>query len=249
MKHFIISILILCLSYFHATSQSTGYSGGFGHFFTGPAWLEPTKLIDHFKSPEVLGPTFQWHEIGIHTGGEGFAEFNRLLIGGGGFGTVLPVMESDIGRVRFGQGGGYVKVGYVLHQTDYYFLSLGTGFGGGATYTGVKNTSENRDVFFDDDQPIRPGQEEDYFMGYLLYDFSIANKFLASGSKKNKQKIGGFMLGLDLGATLTIPVDDWRTDYNETVDAPSPGTIFSPYLRLTIGGGGFRKHAPVQTPE
>jgi hypothetical protein len=30
--------------------------------------------------------------------------------------------------------------------------------------------------------------------------------------------------------------------------APSAGTVFSPYLRLTNGGGGFRKHAilPVQ---
>ena len=54
------------------------------------------------------------------------------------------------------------------------------------------------------------------------------------------------MLGLDLGATIGIPIDTWRDDFGPVSGIPSPGTVVSPYLRLTLGGGGFRKHMPVQ---
>ena len=50
------------------------------------------------------------------------------------------------------------------------------------------------------------------------------------------------MFGLDLGATIALPVDTWRDDVGTVTGIPSPGSFVSPYLRLTIGGGGFRKH-------
>ena len=236
---------ISCIA-IQAQSSSYIYKGGFGHFYTGPAWLEPTDLINYYKSPEVLGPSFDWHNVGVITGGEGFAEFNRLLIGGGGFGLILPVMNADNARVRFGMGAGGLKVGYVFTQNDYYFASMNAGFGGGGYYTGIKNNGETN-INFDKNDPIRPDEEKDYFMGFLMYDFSISNKWVASGPKGDRQKVGGFMLGLDLGATIQIPVDEWRTDYYEYVDAVSPGTVISPFIRLTIGGGGFRKK-PYATP-
>ncbi|MBP6680571.1 MAG: hypothetical protein KA166_05230, partial [Saprospiraceae bacterium] len=41
-----------------APARPISYSGGFGHFFTGPAWIQPQDLIDHLQSPEVFGSSF-----------------------------------------------------------------------------------------------------------------------------------------------------------------------------------------------
>jgi hypothetical protein len=225
------------------SSQPISYSGGYGHFFTGPAWIEPTDLINHLQSPEVFGPSLKWTSTSITTGGEGFAELHRLLIGGGGFGLIVQNMEADNGTVRFAFGGGYAKVGYALLQNPRYFLSFLAGFGGGVMYVGIENNSDDTPVFFSSNEPVFPNEEQDYFRGYLLYDLAISNKMIATTIKPNSRNFGGFMLGLDLGATIGIPVDTWRDDFGTVSGIPSPGTVVSPYLRLTIGGGGFRTHA------
>jgi hypothetical protein len=228
------------------SARPVSYSGGFGHFFTGPAWIQPQDLIDHLQSPEVFGSSFNWDNLAITTGAEGMAEIHNLLVGGGGFGLLVQNMSADSGTVRFAFGGGYAKVGYVLMQNPRYFLSFTAGFGGGAMYVGIENLSEETPVYFSSQTPVSAGEDKDYFRGYLLYDLAINNKLIATYISPNARKFGGLMLGLDLGATIGIPVDTWRDDFGAVSGIPSPGTVVSPYLRLTIGGGGFRKHMPVQ---
>ena len=220
------------------------YSGGYGHFFTGIAWIEPNDLIEHLQSPDVLGSSFVWDNVGINAGFEGFAEIHNLIVGGGGFATYIQNMESDLGITRFSFGGGYAKVGYVMYQVPRYFLALNAGFGGGVMYVGIENTSEDTPIYFSENFPVFPNQDKDYFRGYLLYDLSLSNKLIATHIDNNRRKFGGVMFGLDLGATLGVPVDTWRDDEGSVTGIPSPGTVISPYLRLTIGGGGFRKHYP-----
>ena len=222
------------------------YSGGFGHFFTGPAWIQPQDLVDHLQSPEVFGSSFNWDNLAITTGFEGMAELHNLLVGGGGFGLLVQNMTADSGTVRFGFAGGYAKVGYVLTQNPRYFLSFTAGFGGGAMYVGIENLSEETPVYFSSQIPVFPGGDKDYFRGILLYDLALNNKLIATYISPNARKFGGFMLGLDLGATIGIPIDTWRDDSGSVSGIPSPGTVISPYLRLTMGGGGFRKHYPPQ---
>lgn len=226
--------------------KATDFSGGYGHFFTGVAWMTPSDLVNHLQSPEVFGSSFNWENVAINTGFEGFAEIHRLLVGGGGFGQTTQNMEADSGVLRFAYGGGYAKVGYVVFQEPRYFASVMAGFGGGVMYVGVENTSEETPIYFSSNQPVFPRGDQDYFHAYLLYDFAINNKFIATKINQQSRKFGGLMFGLDLGATVGIPVDTWRDDFGAVSGIPSPGTVFSPYLRLTIGGGGFRKHMPVR---
>jgi len=41
---------------------------------------------------------------------------------------------------------------------------------------------------------------------------------------------------------IYIPVGDWSANTSEVIgNIPSPGVIASPYLKVTIGGGGFRR--------
>src|SRR4030095_1960109 len=202
---YVVSILTLLLTS-PIFSQSYDYTGGYGHFFTGPAWLKPNDLIDHLQKPEVLGPSFDWNNIGITSGAEGLAEIHQLLVGGGGFGTVIQNMTADSGTVRCGNGGGYLKGGYGLHQTNKYFLSLTAGFGGGVLYVGIENNSVSTPIYFSSQIPILPRGEADYFNAYLLYDVALANKLIATPINPDHKSFGGFMLGLDLGATIGVPV-------------------------------------------
>lgn len=223
------------------TSKVLSYSGGYGHFFTGIAWIEPTDLVNHLRKPEVLGSGFNWTNAGVSGGAEGFAEIHNLLIGGGGYGIYIDNMEGESSVTRFSFGGGFVKVGYVPVQNPRYFMSVNAGFGGGVMYLGIENESDDTPIYFSSNEPIQPNQAEDYFRGYMQYDLSITNKFIASRVDPNRRKFGGVMFGLDLGATLGLPVDTWRDGDGPVTGIPSPGTVISPYLRLTIGGGGFRK--------
>lgn len=226
------------------TFKATDFSGGYGHFFTGVGWIEPADLVSHLQEPDVLGATFSWDNVAINTGIEGYAEIHRLLVGGGGFGLLTQNMDADNGVLRFGFGGGYAKVGYVVYQQPRFFSSLMAGFGGGVMYVGIENTSDQTPIYFSSNTPVLPKGDEDYFRGYLLYDLAVNNKFIATQINQNSRKFGGLMFGLDAGATIGIPVDTWRDDSGSVTGIPSPGTFVSPYLRLTIGGGGFRKHMP-----
>ena len=259
MKHSIVLSFILMLSmglaaqnpsdstYTSVASSSSknqqvqSYSGGFGHFTTGIGWITPKDLIDHLQSPDVLGPGFAWDNAGISAGGEGFAEIHNLIIGGGGYAMYIQDMESVNGIARFSYGGGFVKVGYVPLQTPRHFLSVNAGFGGGVMYVGIENTTTDRPIYFSANVPVLPLQDKDYFRGYLQYDLSVSSKVIATKIDPNRRKFGGVMFGLDLGANFGIPVDTWRDEYGTVSGIPSPGTVISPYLRLTIGGGGFRK--------
>jgi hypothetical protein len=223
-------------------SQSYDYTGGYGHFFTGPALIEPSDLVHHLQKPSVLGPSFNWDNVGITTGGEGMAEIHQLLVGGGGFGIVVPDMSSDSGTVKFGYGGGGLKVGYVFKQDEKFFMSLVAGFGGGVMYIGVENNSVSTPVYFSSTFPILPRGEEDYFMGNLIYDVALNTKLIATRVDPDKKSFGGFMLGLDLGTIIGVPIGNWYNEDRDVNGIPSPGTVISPYLRLTIGGGGFKKH-------
>jgi len=253
MKNLVLAILAILVSSNLITLQAqdssstqpqkaTDFSGGYGHFFTGMGWIEPADLVSHLQSPEVFGSSFAWDNVAINTGVEGYAEIHRLLVGGGGFGLITQNMESDRGVLRFGFGGGYAKVGYVVYQQPRYFASLMAGFGGGVMYVGIENTSNQTPIYFSSNNPVLPRGDEDYFRGYLLYDLAVNNKFIATKINQESRKFGGLMFGLDLGATIALPVDTWRDDVGTVTGIPSPGSFVSPYLRLTIGGGGFRKH-------
>jgi len=223
--------------------KSISYSGGYGHFFTGIAWVNPSDLVNHLRSPEVFGSSLKWNNMGVTAGAEGYAELHRLLIGFGAFGMMVQDMEADSGTTRFAHGGALVKVGYAIYQNPKYFLSVMAGFGGGLLYVGIDNESSQTPIYFSSNEPVLPRKDQDYYRGYVMYDLAIGNKFIATTVSPNSKRYSGFMIGLDLGATFGFPVDTWRDDNSSVTGIPNPGNIFSPFIRLTIGGGGFRKQA------
>ena len=243
MKKLLFLILISFVLVRPSEAQSSLFTGGYGHFFTGPFWFSPPELQDYLSSPGVLGSSLEWKDVGLGAGGEGFAEIRGLLIGGGGFGMLLPSMAADSGTAWVGFGAGYFKTGYVVHQSGRQFLSAMAGFGVGGIGTNIKNNSEVNSIGFDEQEPVPPGDERAYGIGYALFDVGLSYKVVASGARAEERgRYGGFMIGLDLGTWFGLRMDEWRYDGEATSRIPSPAHFFSPYIRLTIGGGSFRKH-------
>jgi hypothetical protein len=208
----------------------------------GPGWFAPNEFTDYLQQPSVLGASLDWRNLGISAGGEGFAEIRGLLIGGGGYGLALPSMRSDSGTAWVAVGAGYFKTGYVFYQTGRQFAAFTVGLGAGGIGTNIKNNSKSTPILFDTEDPIDPGDEKAYAIGYAMFDFGVSFKGVASSrSGEERGRYSGFMFGIDAGTWLGVRMDEWRYDGDATSRIDSPGNFFSPYIRLTIGGGGFRK--------
>jgi len=226
-------------------SQPVESKGGFGHFFTGPAWLGTGGLQDQLRHPDVLGPSLDWSSGGVMTGGEGAAKIRRLIIGGGGFGVLMPRMHADSGSARMVFGGGYFRIGVVMAEAERHFITINGGIGGGGLAMELRNRSKTQWMAFDEENPLPPGFKEEYALAYVLYDINAGIKYLAAiGRNEKRHSRAGFMIGLNIGTAIGIPVTDWTTDAVESSGAASPGNLVCPYVRITIGGGGFRDIEP-----
>jgi len=243
MKTSLFLSLSLCLS-LSLYSQSSLYNGGYGHIGVGPGWYESEDFTRYLQKPGILGPSLNWNSLGYSAGAEGYAEIRGLLLGGGGYGLALPSQSTDSSSMWTGMGAAYFKTGYVFFQNGRQFAALMGGFGGGALGVNIKNNSYETDIAFDPQDPIRPGQEKGYYLAYALFDFSLNYKVVASNPAAEHQgRYSGFMFGIDIGSTFGVRMDEWRHDGNATSNIPSPDDYFSPYLRITIGGGGFKRPA------
>jgi len=237
-------LLSLSLSLF---SQSALYHGGYGHFGVGPGWYHDDEFTKYLQQPSVLGPTFDWNSLGYSAGGEGYAEIRGLLLGGGFYGLALPSMSTDSASIWSAMGSGYFKTGYLFFQNGRQFAGVMGGFGGGALTVDIKNNSYETNIAFDPRDPIRPGEDIVYYQAYALFDFNLTYKVVASKpSAENQGRYGGFMFGIDVGSTFGIRMDEWRTEGESTSNISSPDNYFSPYIRITIGGGGFKRPADLK---
>lgn len=242
MKNFLALILFGTFCYHVSIAQSSLYKGGYGHFMIGPGWLINNEFSDYLQQPEVLGPSLDWRNTGIGAGGEGFAELRGFLLGGGAYGLLMPSMQADSGAAWIGLGGGYFKTGYVALQNGRSLLAITAGFGAGGIATQIKNNSRATPVYFDPDLPIAPHKEETYGLAFTMFDIGLSYKMVSSGvNAEERGRHSGFMVGIDAGTSIGLRMDEWRNEDGTTGRINAPGDYVSPYIRLTIGGGGFRK--------
>jgi hypothetical protein len=227
---------------FNAFSQSSQFKGGYGHFMIGPGWFTPDEYVDYLRQPQVMGTSLDWRSMGIHVGGEGFAEIRGLLLGGGGYGLMLPSMRADSATAWVFSGGGYFKTGYVPYQTGRQFLAITAAFGAGGIGTNIKNNSKGRPLHFDPEDPVDPGKERSYGIAFALFDVGLSYKVVSSGEgDEMRGRYSGFMFGIDAGASIGLRMDEWRDKHGAIGRIDTPDDYVSPYIRITIGGGGFRR--------
>lgn len=220
-----------------AQEQTTSYtSGGFGHFFQGPSYYMPKNLVDYLESPEVLGAPIS-NRMGTTSGGEGAALLGKFLVGGGGFAQTSARHVTDSTRMQLSMGGGYFKFGYALINCNHNLVYAYGGLGWGAMELKLENFSKDSGIRFDNNAPIVVGYRRTYDLNLNYYDIGFSFKRIATSKKRT---YGGFMFGIDIGTFITQSTSEWYTTSDEVISGPpEPRMGLDPYIRITIGGGGF----------
>lgn len=239
MKKAIFALLLLAGFTTHAQDVKFPYNaGGFGHFFMGPGVFMPGELGDYLERSDVLNTPIS-PRAGSMVGGEGAGLLGRAIIGGGGFGQTISRITTDSLRSELSFGAGYFRFGYMLMYRNAGFSYVYGGIGWGGLAARIENHSDEKDINFNHRAPLKPGTKAEYSLPTTFYDLGISYKRILS-SNKSKDGEGGFILGIDLGCSLINPDFDWQGPKEELVSGPPvPGVFINPYLRITIGGGGF----------
>jgi hypothetical protein len=237
----LLFILLLCAAGFTSQAQPVKFpynAGGFGHFYMGPGFFQPGNLASYLEKPDVLNTNIT-ARVGSMAGGEGAGLFGRAIIGGGGFGQNIMRITTDSLRADINYGAGYFRFGYMLKYQNSGFCFAYGGIGWGGLNMTIENHSGENDIDFNHRTPLKPGKKATYTLPTTYYDLGLSYKRIMSSNRSSGGE-GGFMLGLDLGCSLITPSFDWQGQDEELVSGPPVPTLFvNPYLRVTIGGGGF----------
>lgn len=234
--------LLLCI--FGASiaiqAQNSSYAGGgYGYFFTGPTYLNDAVINDHLHSFSVLGNDGQFNSVAMMFGGEGFGIKGRLLIGGGGYGIGPYTSSTTKGKAEMFGGGGYFKFGYIIAPGRNAFLSTNLGIGYAGYEMKITNNNSMDPIYFNPAKPATPGDIRRYSFGGSIFDPSISIQTMAFGNDDEGEK-GGFMLGIDFGCNLMVPIGGWYSQTDLVVgNIPIPGFMYIPYVKINIGGGGI----------
>jgi hypothetical protein len=237
-KSILPTFLLLLFSSFLLSQNREITGGGGGNFMTGPTLIFANNITDYLQEPAVLGPNYDPSTLGIQAGGEGFGIVRRFTIGGGGFGYNSFNSTAENGKIERSGGGAYFRLGYRFFTKNTSFVTLNTGFGGFGYTLKIKNTSVENDIVFNRLDPVKPGEERTYTFGGTMFDLGVSFKSIIA-KKETELKISGFMAGLDAGCAMGIPAGNWG-DGDNIQGPPDPRVLFTPYLRLTIGGGKLK---------
>lgn len=235
-------IILTCVLFMWCYTQlfAQNMRGGFGYGFFGPAYnLSPTIQND-LKVPSLLGDGLQLNGLTMLAGGGGYGLLNNnILIGGSGFGYKISD-ATERGQTTFSVGGGFVNFGY-LHVAKKNLMGFPY-FGIGACGMNMKLKNDTPDDIFNlGSVTVEPGQSKNFSSAGIGFEIGYAIKLLTF-SIDELGNHGGFMIGLQAGTYYFSGIDNWyEKDTDEVVPAFSRPHAFAPYVRITIGGGGFTK--------
>ena len=227
--------------FFLATSSiyAQALRGGFGHGFSGP-WIQvDIQLHDDLRTTSLLGQDLQQAYFGYSGGGSGYLLLaNRMLIGGTGFSSTASDVTNR-GQLTTKFGGGIGQIGYLLLRQDRWMAFPYVGIGHNDIKMKIHNstTSDNFDL---GNVNVKPGETIELRTKTVDFDLGFSTQFFVFQHQREYRK-SGFMLGLQAGAYAFIGTQDWhvKDEVNQFAGSLSKPSMFMPYFRITIGGGGF----------
>lgn len=224
-----------------AQEQEKSIHGAFGQFFIGPVMLPSQILTNYLNQADVLGKTYDPIFFGYTIGGEMVGMFDKFYIGFGGFGVIKPLSSSSVGSAKTNISGGYFKLGYRYYSTTNSLMHVYAGFGGMSYSLDLLNLSDTAQIRFNRKNPLLPGKRECFTVSGFLFDLGTGIKtFVVSESDETKKSRGGLLVGIDAGCFITIPMSGWNQSRVVVSGPPDLLPMVCPYLRVSIGGGGFR---------
>ncbi len=212
----VIAWLVLLVLGTLLNAQNNRIYGGGGWFwlqYGGLMGLKP--LADGLKAQ---GLSDQMPAGGIALGGGGGGYLGRVHIGGEG-GSFLG---KDVGG-----GGGWFRLGYLFPLgNNFLIMPVGMIGGGGLSF---RIRERGAGVPFNQigtaTLPVRSLE---------------AGGPITGGALEVQKNFGGFVLGLSVGYLSGLRWGDWETEEGVKVSGAPRITPGIPYLRLQIGGGGWR---------
>lgn len=205
--------------------------GGFGQMHQGTL-VGSFGMVSGLDGPEALGPDGEVGGFGLTFGGGGRALlFGRLLIGGKGFGILMPDTYTERGVASAGGGGGGLDVGWAFVNDGRYLMYPIIGVGGLGFDVDVANDSAT-DITIGD-VVIAPGRRAHFSTGVLYAEIGAGMQQLLFDVG------GGFILGGEVGLLVSVAGSKVEDAAERNVPGVDPASLLGWYTRLTIGGGGF----------
>lgn len=206
--------------------------GGLGYMQLG-THIGPVGDVEGALTPaSALGDRATSPGFGYTIGGGGrLLLMRRLVIGGRGFGVLSGRVGGDRGSASVTGGGGGLELGVAAVNRDSWLLIPYVGGGGGGLTLEVSNES-GAPLTIADDESIPSGGSRTYDAGFAYMEFGLAtHRLLFFGE-------GGFALGFDVGATISVAPSAWTTSGRD-IGGIDRARLSGGFLRLTLGGGGF----------
>jgi hypothetical protein len=231
----IVALLIFALITNGASGQEI--RGGFGHGYFGAGLNLSPAIQRDLRAQSLLGSDLQLNRVAVFGGGGGYGVVGRkLLLGGSGVGFKTSD-ATERGEATISTGGGFINFGYLTTIKNNSIAYPYVGIGGNGIKLNVKNsTGESMNI---GNQTIGPGESIKLNSGGLSFEAGYAFKFLTF-SLEEEGSHGGLMLGIQAGTYIFTGLSDWRVEStDDMIPSFSRAYSFSPYIRLTIGGGGF----------
>ena len=237
MKKTILTAIVFFLCIFLCDAQNL--RGGFGHAYFGTAFNLSPNIQSDLEVSSLLGKDLQLNRLAKFGGGGGYGLFaGRILLGGSGFG--YEVSDGTVrGQATVTMGGGFVNLGYLVTVKDNLLSFPYIGVGGNGMKLKLKNNTSD-ESFTIGSKTIAPGSTMNFQAGGISFEAGYAVKFLTFSTNEPGSH-GGLMIGLQAGTYLFTGISDWHEERSDDmIPTFSTAYAFSPYLRITIGGGGFK---------
>ncbi len=227
----LLSALIFTVPYISAQEKENRKNEGRGYFMVGGSRLNVKPLNNRFREHDYSSLSENFLTIG----GGGYGVMRRFLIGGEGHGYIGSDASSQTYRASVMGGAGFFNIGYSVYSENNWLIypMIGLGFGGVQLNIRERTTPSFDDLIED------PGHGSNLFTGGFLMSFSLGTDYLMI-LRENDKKAGGIVIGLRAGYTFAPMTGDWMLDEQRIGRGPKIG-LTGPFLRLSFGGGGFKK--------
>ncbi|HEY0745025.1 MAG TPA: hypothetical protein VGD40_26350 [Chryseosolibacter sp.] len=236
MKKYFLAIVFSAISLCQTNAQNL--RGGFGHAYFGTAMNISPEIQNDLSTSSLLGSDLQLNRLGVFGGGGGYGVFGRLLLGGSGLGYRVADATSQ-GQATLSLGGGFVNLGYIATLRENVMTFPYIGIGGKGMNLRVKNDTDQ--PFLIGNRSVAPGRELKLNSGGISFEAGYAVKVFTFFLNEPGSRHHGFIVGLQAGTYIFAGLEDWHIESSQDmVPSFSKAYSFSPYIRLTIGGGGFK---------
>jgi hypothetical protein len=232
MKNLILcTLLSMGLTSTKAQDIAEPVTMGGGGFTIGYGYMDISALEKFI--PRRFGGLNATHVV---IGGTGHGVFNNFVLGGTGYAMIGDAVSNDSLKYSAGGGAGTLDIGYVVFNRQrvkiYPLMGIG-GFGYGLQVSKSRNFSASQ-------LSENPAQEININQGGFAMDVSVqVNIIPAPEYDELERSYGGFMTGLRIGYTCSVPGSSWNYSGGAITDGPKFG-LGLVYAKLIIGGFGYK---------